>query len=114
MDEIFSDVYTTLGPGHTESVYHRALEVALRIADIPYDTEVVVPIRYKNHTVGNVRCDLIIDGEIVVELKSVSKINDDHRQQLKNYLRLLNKPMGILVNFGSSSLTVEEIEHPTV
>lgn len=112
MDEIFSNVYTELGPCHTESVYHRALEVELRCANIPYDTEVIVPVRYKNHTVGNVRCDLIIDGEIIVELKSVTKLTEDHRQQLRNYLKILNKPMGILVNFGPASLSIEEILHP--
>lgn len=112
MDGMFTDVFETLGPGHTESVYHRALEVALRLSGTNYESEVIVPIMFHGYTVGNIRCDLIVGGDTIVELKAVSRLNDDHRQQLRNYLQILNKPRGLLVNFGST-LTVEQIEHPT-
>lgn len=111
MNEVFADIFETLGPGHTESVYHRALEVSLRLGGIPYESEVVVPILFRGYTVGNIRCDVII-GDTVIELKAVSRLNEDHRQQLRNYLMILDKPRGLLVNFGST-LTVEEIKRPT-
>ena len=110
MRHLLTEVFDTLGPGHTESVYHRALEVAMRLENIQYDSEVVVPVLFRNHIVGNIRCDVIVDG-VILELKAVSRLNDDHRQQLRNYLKILNKPLGLLVNFGSS-LSVEEIQHP--
>ncbi len=108
---VFSRVFTALGPGYTECVYHKAVEVEFRRCGIQYDSEVIVPIVYENHVVGNVRCDIVLD-ECVIEFKSVAKLNDDHRQQLRNYLRLLNMSSGLLVNFGTV-LTVEEIQRPT-
>ena len=111
MNDVFADVFEILGPGHTESVYHRAVEVSLRLRGGQYDSEVVVPILYMDHVVGNIRCDLIVDG-VIVELKAVTKITPDHRQQLLNYLKILKKSRGLLVNFGTS-LTIEEVQHPT-
>jgi GxxExxY protein len=111
MNSIFERVFNTLGPGFTECVYHKAVEVEFRRCGIPYDSEVIVPITYENHIVGHVRCDIVLT-DCVIEFKSVAKLNEDHRQQLRNYLKLLNKDSGLLVNFGTM-LSVEEISHPT-
>ena len=101
-------IYNTLGPGYSESVYHNAMEVELRAHGIPYETERIIPIEYFGHVIGNLRADLIIDKTMIVELKSVRTLNDSARLQAQQYLRLLNIPKAILINFGLE-LQIEEL-----
>ena len=96
---IADDIWSSLGPGYSESVYHCAFEVALRAQEIPYETERIVPVFYQCQNVGHVRADLIIDRRIVIELKSVSTLNETYRIQTRNYLRLLGLSVGYLINF---------------
>ena len=98
------DIYQELGPGHSESVYHRAFEVSLRDLLIPYETERILPIVFRGRTIGNFRCDLIVDHKIIVELKSISKLRPQEHQQINNYMKLLEGHDGILINFGSTNL----------
>lgn len=107
MDEYIRSVWDTIGPGYSEAVYHRALEVLCRTRGRQYESEVIVPIKYLNHVIGNVRCDMIVEG-VILELKSVSKLTNDHRLQLQNYLRLTGLATGLLANFGNS-LTIEVV-----
>jgi len=103
MDEMLrsvaDNIWSSLGPGYSESVYHRAFEVALRDMRIPYETERIVPVFYLGQNVGNVRADLIIERDVVLELKSVSKLNETYRIQTRNYLTLLGLTRGYLINF---------------
>lgn len=99
--ECAQSVFSVLGPGHSESVYHRSMEVALRCAGIQYETERVLPITYRGHVVGNFRCDLIID-DLIVELKAVSRLGGREDLQAENYLRFSGKPTALLLNFGSA------------
>jgi len=92
-------VYKTLGHGHSEAVYHRAMEVGLRKQNIKYDTERIVPIQYEGHVVGNSRLDLVIDDKVIVELKSVSSLKQKEITQLQNYMSLTGLKEGILINF---------------
>jgi len=109
---ISDDIWTSLGPGYSESVYHCAFEVALRKRNMPYETERIVPVYYKDQNVGHVRADLIIERKTVVELKSVSKLNETYRIQTRNYLRLLGLETGYLINFPDklAPLEFEKIE----
>ena len=105
-------VWHTLGPGFSERVYHNAMEVGLRKSSIPYQTERIVPIMYDEHAIGNIRADLIIDSRIIVELKSVKALKDEHRVQTRMYMRLMGVPEGMLINFpnaGSGDLEVEDV-----
>jgi GxxExxY protein len=97
--QIADDIWASLGPGYSESVYHCAFEVALRNRNMYYETERIIPVFYDGQNVGNVRADLIIDRKVVVELKSVSKLNEQYRIQTKNYLKLLSLGTGYLINF---------------
>ena len=109
-EECFSIVYSQLGSGFNECVYHRAIEVYLRTNNIPYESELILPIVFYNHTIGNVRIDLIVD-KTVIEIKSITKLNDAARIQLKNYLRLTGLSRGYLVNFPQNlDSLVPEIE----
>ncbi len=108
VDTIARHVYLALGPGHSESVYHNAMEVGLRSHGIPYETERIIPIEYEGHVVGNMRADLIVNKELIVELKSVRSINDAARLQAQQYMKLLGLSKAILINFGLE-LQIEEL-----
>jgi len=105
--QIADDIWASLGPGYSESVYHRAFEVALRGRHVYYETERIVPVFYEGQNVGNVRADLIIDRRAVVELKSVSRITDAYRIQTRNYLTLLGLTQGYLINFPDKNVPLE-------
>jgi GxxExxY protein len=107
LGEIARDIWAALGPGYSESVYHCAFEVALRNRLINYETERIIPVFYDGQNVGNVRADLIIDRKVVVELKSVSKLNETYRIQTRNYLKLLGLEMGYLINFPDKNGPIE-------
>lgn len=97
------EVYNTQGPGLLESVYEKALLYELEIRGIYATSQVPVEIVYKGKVVGNdLRIDLLVENEVVVELKSVEEIQRVHYKQLRTYMQLLNKPAGLLVNFGEN------------
>ena len=100
------EVHTELGPGLYESVYHSCLMVELRRAGMAYETEVPVPVVYKGElvTTEGYKIDLMVDGVVVVELKSVAVIKPVHKKQLLTYLRLMKKPVGLLINFNVAHL----------
>ena len=103
-------VYQTLGPGYTEGIYHNALEVLLRKNRMSYETERIIPITFENHVIGNLRADLIVDGSIIVELKSTRTLTGANRLQLQTYMHLLGITNGLLVNFGSErGLQMEQV-----
>lgn len=101
------DIWRNLGPGYSESVYHCAFEVALRNQTIYYETERIVPVYYMGQNVGHVRADLIVDRKIVLELKSVGKLNEQYRIQTRNYLKLLDLEVGYLINFPDKNGPME-------
>jgi GxxExxY protein len=102
MEELAKIIYQSLGPGYSESMYHRAFEVLLRKEGIQYETERIVPIVFEGHTIGNLRIDLIVEGTIIVELKAIAKLNEAAKIQAKNYLKLTGLPKAILINFPQS------------
>ena len=107
-------VYTTLGFGHSERIYHNAMEVMLRKHNIQYETERIVPITFEGHVIGNMRADLIVENNIIVELKSTKSLNESMKQQLKNYLKLTGLTQGLLINFPqilSDQCEIEEIKY---
>jgi GxxExxY protein len=104
---IANHVWDSLGPGYSERVYHNAFEVALRMNSVSYETERIIPIFFQGHNVGNLRADLVIDQCVIVELKSVVKLKEENRNQIKNYMKLMSLDTGILVNFPSVSGPVE-------
>ena len=96
---IVSEVYSALGAGFSERVYHTAVEVSLRQMGIPYESERIVPVTFKGHVVGNLRADIIIDNEIVLEFKTIKSLNDQAELQAQNYLNLLGLRKAYLINF---------------
>ena len=99
------DVYNTLGPGLLESAYEEALVFELQQRGLEVARQVEVPIRYKGQELKTaLRLDLLIENQIIVELKSVEEMKPVFAKQLLTYLRLLDKRIGLLINFSSDNI----------
>lgn len=94
------EVHRTLGPGFLESVYESALAIELEHRRIPFARQVPVELGYRGRPVGEGRIDLIVDRQIVVELKAVEKLLPLHEQQLLSYLKVTGHSLGLLINFN--------------
>ena len=97
-------VHRTLGPGLMESTYEAALCIELEEAGFTYTRQVRVPILYKGQIIGEYRPDLLVEDRIVVEVKSVERLIGLHQAQLLAYMRVLEKPVGLLLNFNGEVL----------
>lgn len=93
------EIYSQLGPGYSERVYHNAMEVLLREKGIQYESERIIPIPFKGHVIGNLRADIIINNETVLEFKTIRTLNDAAELQGNNYLRLTGLKTAYLVNY---------------
>lgn len=100
-------VHSELGWGLLEPIYNEALHLELSDNGISSEREKHLSCFYKHHKLEkHYQMDLVV-GDVIVELKSVSEFTSTHRAQLFNYLRLTKKPIGVLINFGQSSLQGE-------
>jgi len=101
MGESF-EVYKQMGRGFLEAVYQECLEIELAEREIPFAAQRELRIAYKGRPlVQTYKPDLICYGKIIVEIKAVSQIVDEHRAQIFNYLRATGMRLGLLVNFSS-------------
>jgi GxxExxY protein len=98
------EVHSILGPDFLESVYQVALEKELVLHRIPFQHQVELPVLYKGDVIGVYKADLVIDNEIIVEIKGISKINSAHHAQALHYLAAIGLPLALLINFGTGSL----------
>jgi len=92
-------VHRELGPGFLESIYRKAMCIELVASGLSYEAERQVLVRYRNASISGQRVDLIVEGAIVVELKSVIRLDDVHVAQLVSYLRTTRLRGGLLINF---------------
>lgn len=98
-------VHTTMGSGLFENVYERILARDLRQLDLHVQRQTTVPFLYDDiYFKKGFRADLIVDRQVVVEIKSVSRLAPIHSQQLLTYIRLLDLRLGLLLNFGEPLL----------
>jgi GxxExxY protein len=96
------EVYKEKGCGFTESIYQECLEMELSLQDIPYDAQRQIPLTYKGRTLRhNFVPDIICFDKIILELKAVSALTDEHRSQMINYLKATGMKLGLLINFGA-------------
>ncbi len=96
-------VHRELGPGLLESVYEIVLAHELRERGLQVERQVVIPIQYKGISFDEgFRADLIVEGKVVVELRSVEQLTNAHKKQLQTYLRLTGCKLGYLLNFAES------------
>lgn len=94
------EVHRNLGPGLLESIYERALCHEFNMNGIQYVSQVIVPITYKGTNLGDCRIDLLIETEIILELKAVERMEPVFKAQLLSYLKMTGKKLGLLVNFN--------------
>lgn len=95
------EVYNFFGPGLLESVYEKALVRELELRGLDVKTQLPVPIIYKGTVVGDeLRIDILVEDELILELKSVEEFKPVYYKQLRTYLKLLDKEVGLLINFG--------------
>jgi GxxExxY protein len=96
-------LHQDLGPGLLETVYELTLAAKLRRRGLSVERQVPVPIEYEGQTFDEgFRADLIVEGKVIVELKSVEKIHPAHKKQVLTYLRLTRMKLGYLLNFGEA------------
>lgn len=99
------EVYKTLGPGLLESVYEKALMKELHLQGLKAQNQVPVDIVYKGENIGDgLRLDILVEDELIVELKSVEEVKNVHYKQLQTYLKLTDKRVGLLINFNVDDL----------
>jgi GxxExxY protein len=96
------DVHKELGPGLLESVYQSCMILELSEIGLKVNAEVPVSVKFRGKEITDqgFRIDLLVEDSLIVELKSVEQIKDIHKKQLLTYLRLANKPLGLLINFN--------------
>src|SRR5687767_1408690 len=99
------EVHRALGPGLLESAYQTCLALELEHLGVPFEREGSVPVVHRGRQIDSAyRIDLIIGDVVIVEVKSVAQLLPVHEAQLLTYLRVANKPIGLLVNFSARSV----------
>ena len=102
------EVHKELGPGLLESIYESCFIEELSGKELAYQSQLQVPIVYKGKSLNaGLRLDILVEDIIIVEIKSVEKILSVHQAQLLTYLKLLEKPKGILINFNCTNIFKE-------
>jgi GxxExxY protein len=102
-------VHKSLGNGFQEVIYQRALEIEMNLAGITFSREFEMPIFYRDERIGTRRVDFLVEGIISVELKANIKLEDVHFAQAINYLEAYNLEIGLLLNFGETSLNFKRL-----
>lgn len=104
------EVHRQLGYGFLEPVYQDALAIEFTLRSVPYEKEKPLSILYKGHTLEKYyQADFFCYGKIIVELKALSQLTNDHEAQVLNYLKVTNTKLGILINFGQKSLVFKRL-----
>lgn len=98
------EVHSHLGPGRLEKNYEEATCVELRLRGLKFERQKNVRALYKGQDIGDFQLDLIVEGLIVVELKAIERVAPVHLAQLVSYLRIVDLPLGLLINFNCARL----------
>lgn len=104
-------VHSTLGNGFQEVIYQRAMVIEMTNQGLSFIREMEMPIYYEDHNIGTRRVDFFVENLIMLELKAVIQLENAHLAQAKNYLEAYNMEIGLLINFGSVSLTFKRLEN---
>jgi GxxExxY protein len=98
------EVHRTLGPGLLEATYEEALCIEFTDANMKFQRQMPFPIMYKGRNLGQYRLDLLVDEQVIVEIKSVERFDSVFEAQVLTYLRVTGKRIGLLINFNSRLL----------
>lgn len=108
------DVMNELGSGFLESVYHQSFAIALTQKGFEVQSEVPMAVFFRGFNVGNFKADLLINKEIIVEVKAVDNIVGAHKAQLINYLVASGLTTGLIINFGNPKVEIARLSNPKV
>jgi GxxExxY protein len=105
------EVHKFLGNGFQEVVYQRALAIELQKVGLSFQREIEQSIYYKDfeEPIGTRRVDFIVESNVLVELKAIVQLEDVHLAQILNYLKAFRFEVGLLINFGSKSMTFKRV-----
>jgi len=105
------EVHKFLGNGFQEVIYQRALSWEMAQAGLSFSREIEQEIFYKElqESIGTRRADFVVEGKVLVELKAIKELEDVHLAQILNYLKAYRLEVGLLINFGSKSLTFKRL-----
>jgi GxxExxY protein len=106
---ILFEVYNELGGGYQEKYYQKAVSIALDRCNLPYKTQVYVPLNFKGIKIGNYYLDFLIDDKIILEIKKGEKFTRKNIEQVYAYLKATNLKLGILANFTKTGLRFKRI-----
>jgi GxxExxY protein len=98
------EVHRQLGPGLLEGTYEAALCIELDDVGLKYQRQLAYPVLYKGRSIGEYRLDLLVEDAVVVEIKSVERVDPVFEAQILTYLRVTGKKVGLLINFNSRFL----------
>ena len=102
-------VHSTLGNGFQEVIYQRALAIEFGYQNVQYERELEMELFYRNQYIGTRRVDFFVEGQVMVEIKAIEKLEDVHKAQAINYCEAYNIANGLLINFGSKSLDFKRV-----
>lgn len=100
-------VYKKLGFGFLESVYRKAMVIEIKRGSLKIEEEKPLQVYYDGEVVGDFKADLFVEGKVIVELKSVQNMVNEHEVQLVNYLNAIKEEIGLLINFGPSGVEIK-------
>jgi GxxExxY protein len=104
-------IHKKLGPGFQEKIYQEALLKEFKKDGMEYEKQKIIRVDYDGQSLGNQRIDLLVDEEIILEIKACSKIIPIYRDQLISYLKTIDKRLGLILNFGRSKLEIKRVVH---
>jgi GxxExxY protein len=99
------EVHRVLGPGFLESIYRHALSRELLLRGLSANAEFEVQVKYKDFVVGRHRIDLVVENQVIVELKATNGLAEVYFSQALSYMKATNLPVSLIINFGEASLT---------
>jgi GxxExxY protein len=102
-------VANTLGSGFLEKVYENALAIELQGAGLVFEQQVSITMTYQHHVVGSYMADLVIEGKLLIELKACRAQEDAHTAQCLNYLKAMDLPTCLLINFGTPKPQIKRL-----
>lgn len=103
------EVHKALGPGFLESIYQRAMEVALQHRGIAFQRQKEVHVFFEEVDVGLQRLDLVVEEQVILELKAVKALEELHFAQLRSYLKATRLRIGLLLNFNAPTLVIKRV-----
>ncbi|MCT4637587.1 MAG: GxxExxY protein [Bacteroidales bacterium] len=102
-------VHKTLGNGFQEVIYQRALAIEFAHQNVEYEREMEMDLQYRGEHIGTRRVDFFVEGQVMVEIKAIEKLEGVHKAQAINYCEAYNIANGLLINFGSTSLDFKRV-----